>query len=353
MQKITAFTDNEIKLIDLSAELFKEAGKDIYSSFTGQKKDLTILAELVSRTQSLRSSEKHGMSKRDINTMASSISITGTANPLLLPTRVTMGRCFILTKINFFSFLLKVVSVKETHRNLSKDIQKNCDRLVFSLMAEEAYEAIIENNLADRAVIKAAADELSYLWEYRMDRNLDTFSPPLMSLWKERCSVVPVLGTLQGTIEVLRLSMNLPDIWGDFLTSTANKTCTEQALEEFVFGLSYEEIRHLRDMMGAFRISAVDREKAVEILKKEKIYKDRQSIFLSGDAREIYAFFHTRLENAVKRKLKDSEGPRQTIEELFLIYLLENKKESFKSIISRSLSRLFGVFKKPDFSNRL
>ncbi len=346
MHKITAFTQEEAMLVDKSADIFKEKGKDIYSNFIRQKKDLTILAELVSRTPSLRSGERHGMSKRDINTMAETLSLTGTANPLLLPTRATMGRCFILTKINFFSFITKILITIETNTLLAREIQFCCNKLVFSLMAEKAYEAIIENEIASGSIIKAAADELSFLWEYRMDRNLDSFSPPLMALWKERCDAVPVLGTLQGTMEVLRISINLPDIWGDFLASPANKSCMEQALEEFVFGLSFEEITHLRRIMESFDISAIDRVKAVEILKKEKLYKEKQGIFLRGDARAIYSFFHIRNENAVKRKLQGSPGPRQTIEELFLIYLLEIKKEDFKSVIKKSFTKLFRVFKK-------
>ncbi len=346
MHKISAFTQEEASLIEKSAEVFKESGKDIYSSFISQKKDLALLAELVSRTPSLRSSERHGMSKRDISTMAETLSQTGTANPLLIPTRATMGRCFTLTKINFFYFLLKVISAKEEKKLLAGEIQYCCDRLVFSLMAEEAYEAIIENSFTSPKIIKAAADELSYLWEYRMDRNLDSFSPPLMSLWKERCRAVPVLGTLQGTIEIIRLSMNLPDIWGDFLSDAANRNSIEQALEEFVFGLSYEEIRHLRKMMQDLKISALDRGKAVDILKKEKIYREKQGIFLHGDAREIYSFFHTRLENTVRRKLKETDGPRQTIEELFLIYLLGEKRENFSSIVKKSFSKFLSFFKK-------
>ena len=339
MHKISAFTNEEAVLIEKSAEVLKATGKDIYSTFTRQKKDLAMLAELVSRTPSLRSLERHGMSRRDISTMAETLSTTGTSNPLLIPTRATMGRCFTFTKINFFYFLLKVLSSNSDGLILSKEIQNICDRLVFSLMAEEAYEAIIGNSLTSKKIIKSAADELSYLWEFRMDRNLDSFSPPLMALWKERCKAVPVLGTLQGTIEVLRLSMRLPDIWGEFLTATANKNTIEPALEEFVFGLSYEEISHLRSMMSSFKISAVDREKAVEILRKEKMHEERHGIFLKGDAREIYSFFHVRLENAEKRKLKNSEGPRQTIEELFLIYLLEVKREDFQSIFEKSIGR--------------
>ena len=344
MHKIAAFSQEESALIDKADEILKQTGKDIYSTFINQKQSLKIFALLVSKTPSLKSKERYGMDRRDISTMAETISVTGSFNPLLLPTRATMGRSFILTKINFFYFLLKVLSTNKTEILLVKNIQQICDRMVFSLMAEEAYEAIIKNNLTGRRISRFAADELSHLWEFRMDRNLDAFSPPLMSLWRERCRAVPVLGTLQGTVELLKLSINLPDIWGDFLSSASDNPGMEPALEEFIFGLRYEEIRHLREIISSLESPVIDRKKAVEILIKEKIYEEKQEIFLTGDAREIYSFFHTRLENAAKRELAEIEGPRQTIEELFLIYLLEKKRNVFPSGLKDSFSRFFGAF---------
>ena len=194
------------------------------------------------------------------------------------------------------------------------------------------------------ALLVSKTPSLKSKERYGMDRNLDAFSPPLMSLWRERCRAVPVLGTLQGTVELLKLSINLPDIWGDFLSSTSDNPGMEPVLEEFIFGLRYEEIRHLREIISSLESPVIDRKKAVEILIKEKIYEEKQEIFLTGDARGINSFFHTRLENAAKRELAEIEGPRQTIEELFLIYLLEKKRNVFPSGLKDSFSRFFGAF---------
>ncbi len=337
MVKISAFTENELPLLAKTAEIFKEKGIDIYSSFTKQNQDLEILANVVSRTPSLRNREKYGFSKRDISTMVDTLSSIGTANQLAVPTRAILGRSFIITKINFYYFILKIISSDDANKDLVQDIKRCCEKLVFSLMAEETYETMIENNLNNKSIVRIAADELSYLWEYRMDRNLDSFSPPLMALWRERCKVIPILGTLHGTMEVLRLSVNLPDEWIDFLSKKTDAQSMEQALEEFIFGLSYEEINHLREIMKASHMPAVSREEAIEILKKEYGYNS-ECAFFNGDAKEIYAFFHKRLQDTWKRKLKQDLGPKQTIEELFLIYLLEKKRDNLPMKVRESLT---------------
>lgn len=348
--KISAFSKKEIEVLEKVSALFLEKGKDIYQTFKNRKKDLDVLALLVSRTAPLRSKERHGMEKRDISTMAEAISSTGTANPLLIPTRATMGRCFVITKINFFFFILKVIMPDKVDCTIAEEIQKSYSKMIFSLMAEEAYESIIDNNLSDKKNAKAAAEELAHLWEYRMDRNLDEFSPPLMALWKERCGIVPILGTLKGTMEILRLSINLPTAWVEFLAENSSKEGVAEALEEFVFGLSYEEIKHLRGKMKMLSISAIDRKQAIEVLKNECSYSANycHSIFFEGDAKEIYNFFHQRLTNALRRKLigENPEGPKKTIEEFFLIHLLEKKKGNIAVIVKNSFTKLLNVFKK-------
>ncbi len=341
MYKITAFSDKELRLVDKSEEILQNSGKDIYATFMNQKKTLISLAVLVSKTPSLKSRKRYGLNKRDIKTMSNTIIQFSTSNPLLLPTRAIMGRSFILSKINFFYFLLKVISDYKTDSVLVNEIQNTCNSLVFSLMAEETYEAIIKNNVTHRKFKQIASDELAHLWEFRMDRNLDSFSPPLMALWKERCNLIPVLGTLQGTSEILKLSINLSETWGKFLSSAPGNAGLESALEEFVFGLKHEEIKHLRSRMKSLKIPAVNREQSIEILKKDKIYEEKHKIFINGDAREIYSFFQMRLGNTVKREIKNTEGPRQTIEELFLIYLLNQKKSILPGVIKKSISRVF------------
>lgn len=348
--KISAFSEKEKVVLEKASALLMEKGDDIYQTFKNRKKDLDVLALLVSRTAPLRGKEKYGMEKRDVSTMAEAISSTGTMNPLLVPTRATMGRCFVITKINFFFFILKVIIPDKANCTIAEEIQKYYSKMIFSLMAEEAYESIIDNNLSDKKHVKAAAEELTHLWEYRMDRNLDEFSPPLMALWKERCKIIPILGTLKGTMEILKLSINLPNAWIQFLAENSSKEDVGDALEEFVFGLSYEEIKYLREKMQTLSLTAIDRKQAVEILKNNCNYSATHcnSFFFEGDAREIYSFFHQRLANASKRKLvgENPEGPEKTIEELFLISILEKKKGNIAAVVKNSFTKIFNVFNK-------
>ena len=331
MSKISAFTQKEIPLISKAEEIIKEKKMDIYTLFENKSKDIEIFADIVSRTPSLKTRERYGndkAKKEDIITMVDKLSTLGPTNQLTLPTRAILGRSFIIAKINFYYFILKIFSHDIIDKDTEKEISKCCEKLVFSLMAEEMYEVIIENNLStNKTIVRIAAEELAYLWEYRMDRNLDSFSPPLMALWKERCTVMPVLGTLKGTMEVLMLSSKLSDEWIDFLSKKSNTNNMGQALEEFLFGLTHEEIILLREYMTASNMDAISRDNAIDILKKEYGFtKNEDCIFLNGDAKEIYSFFHKRLHDTRIRIFKHTNGPMQTIEELFLIYLLEKKR---------------------------
>jgi len=325
MSRISAFTQKEIPIVSEAEGIIKENHMDLYPLFAIKNKDLEFFADIVSRTPSLKQREQYGNSKRDIITMVDKLSSIGPTNQLTLPTRAILGRSFIITKINFYYFILKILS-NDVHKELIKEIDRCCEKLVFLLMAEETYEIIIENNLSNKSIARIAADDLSHLWEYRMDRNLDSFSPPLMALWKERCNVIPVLGTLKGTMELLMLSSKLSDEWINFLSKKTDIN-NMQALEEFIFGLTHEEIDLLRKFMTESDISAISRDDAIGILKKEHGYKEKESIFLKGDAKEIYSFFHKRLHDTRLRKFKHSDGPTQTIEELFLISLIEKKEK--------------------------
>ena len=329
MTKISALTEYEVALMLKAEEVIKEKGMLLYDSFKNKSHDLEIFADVVSRTPSLIKKEHYVDQKKNIISMVEKLSTVGVTNQLTLPTRAILGRSFIITKINFYYFISKVISNDDTDKDLEKEISKYCEKLVFLLMLEETYELIIENNLLDdKDIVKTAAEELSYLWEHRMDKNLDSFSSPLIALWKERCTIIPVLGSLKGVMEILMLSSKLSDDWADFLSQKTDEN-NIQALEEFVFGLNHEEITSLRKFMTASNMSSINRDDAIEILKKEYIYKEKECIFLSGDAKAIYSFFHKRLHNVRVRKFRhDAAGPTQTIEELFLIHLLEAKNSS-------------------------
>ena len=346
MAKISAFAENEIPLLAKITEIIKDKELDLYNSFSRKGQDLEILANVVSRTASLRNKEKYGLSRRDITTLVDTISLIGTANRLNLPTRAILGRSFMISKINFYYFILKILPNDDENNDLIQEIKRCCEKLVFTLMAEETYELIIENNLSNKSIVRIAADELSYLWEYRMDRNLNSFSPPLMALWRERCTIIPVLGTLRGTMELLRLSSKLPDEWINFLSKKSDTNIMGQALEEFIFGLSYEEITDLRKIMTASNMSAICRDDAIKMLKKEDEYKETDLIFLQGDAKGIYSFFHKRLHDAKIRRVKEAgDGPMETIEELFLMYLLEKKRDNIPVKIGEAFSKLVSKVK--------
>ena len=169
-----------------------------------------------------------------------------------------------------------------------------------------------------------ATEELIKMWDYRTSVNKSEFAPNLRKLWIARHTIVPVLGTLMGTVELMRLSFGLSSVWHSFIISQAKKEGMTHALEEYLFSLSYEQISLLRVYMRDQGISAISRSQAHELL-----IECGESVFEKGEgssAIQLYRSFLQRQILAKGRRLTGSKGPHRSLEEYFLIYLWEVEK---------------------------
>jgi len=95
------------------------------------------------------------------------------------------------------------------------------------------------------------------------------------------------------------------------------------ALEEFLFNLTYEEIQLIRDHIEKRDVKSVGREEIGEILGRPRTYSD----FDETDPREMYRFFMQRKKTvSYRRKLPEAAGPRRTLEEHLILYLMNGKR---------------------------
>jgi len=86
-------------------------------------------------------------------------------------------------------------------------------------MAEELYVSIISESNGGEVWLHRATEELVRMWDYRTSVNKREFAPNLRKLWIARHTIVPVLGILMGTVELMRLSFGLSFVWHSFITS--------------------------------------------------------------------------------------------------------------------------------------
>jgi hypothetical protein len=89
------------------------------------------------------------------------------------------------------------------------------------------------------------------IWEERLLIEVDDFAPLLESAWEARSKLLPVLGTMLGTHEVFRLFKEARDKrFLDYFGEDDVENEQLLAFEEFVFGLSHEQIAQLREPHG-------------------------------------------------------------------------------------------------------
>jgi hypothetical protein len=140
--------------------------------------------------------------------------------------------------------------------------------------------------------------------------------PFLEALWSARNESPPSFGTLDGTSELIRLSIDLEEDWRDFLLNQIANDETKWALDEFLFGLSYEELLLVRSRLKKFGIPAVNYNEIRNYLENKPAY----TTIDNSDPRCIHDFYMDRKEAALLRKRLNSPGPRKTLEEIYLKY---------------------------------
>jgi hypothetical protein len=128
---------------------------------------------------------------------------------------------------------------------------------------------------------------------------------------------------MDGTSELLRITIDMGDDWQSFLIEEAANDETRWALEEFLFGLSYEEIQKIRARLKRFGIPAVGYDEVRSYLGSRPTF----ALVRENDPRSTYDFFIDRRNAAMFRKRIAAPGPCFTLEEIYLKYriLLEQQ----------------------------
>jgi hypothetical protein len=232
---------------------------------------------------------------------------------LHVPTRVVAARSFQIAKYHAFA-LLTILTKNE--KTFYKPLREVLFSIVCTLMAEEVYFSCLgEPSFSEQIKIRLANDLIS-LWDSGTDPRSHRHLPALEALWTSRDGAPPSFGTMDGSSELIRLSLDMGKDWDDFLVQMTSKDDTRWALEEFLFGLSYEEIVSVRTSLKHFGISAVGYEEVRHYLGSHPAY----NIVRSSDPRVIYDFYVDRRDAAAFRKKTAAPGPWRVLEEIYLKY---------------------------------
>jgi len=233
---------------------------------------------------------------------------------LRIPARIQAVRSFLVTKFHGFSLLCKVLA---SSTDLYKSLRSILFSTLFTIMAEDVCFCCLEDTSCPGEIKTRLANELISLWDSGTEPTMIKHFHALAALWIARNDSPPSFGTLEGTSELIRLSFDMEEDWHDFLWNQI-KTNEEAlwALDEFLFGLSYEELLSVRSKLKQSGLAAVDFDQIRSYLGSSPAY----TIIDDSDPRLIYDFYMERKEAALSRKRFNAPGPCKTLEEIYLIY---------------------------------
>jgi len=188
----------------------------------------------------------------------------------------------------------------------------------FTLIAETVYFSCLEDpGFSNNTKAKIAGDLIT-LWDSGNDPHSIRHFSALSTLWTARDNTPPSFGTMDGISELLNVSINMDTDteWEDFLKNESTNDKTRWALEEFLFGLSYEEIQQVRGRLKHCGVFSVSRDEVRSFLNSAPIF----SAINNNDPRDIYDFFVERRDACQLRKKNCAPGPFHTLEEIYLKY---------------------------------
>ena len=317
MSEIIAFSSSEQSLLDQCRSHLALHHPALATSLRTKIEDLELLASIVGRSSSLDSDLGLTQQVRSMGTLAEKLTNQGIEEVVNLPVKASLGRSYTVAKLHLFGFLLKIPSLS----SLSTQVLDCYHAILFTLMAEDLYISIIAESTGEEPWAQQATAELLHMWEERGNAQAELFAPALKQLWEVRHSLVPVLGTLMGTVELLQLSLRLPVRWSEFLTLRGNDIQVVHALNEFLFSLSYEQLASLQRIMEEKEVRTVSRELANVLLKLHPNHSLEGSDEHELSAIRLYRSFLRRNDLARLRRDSDRIGPHRTLEQQLLLFL--------------------------------
>ncbi|WP_461246978.1 hypothetical protein [Treponema sp. R6D11] len=253
------------------------------------------------------------------------LAFSAPSHILRIPAKVAALRSFLIAKFHAFSLLSRLTEKNEELHNLIRNIPFT---VVFTLMAEDVYFSCLDDPSFSNDTKSKLAYDLIALWDSGTDQRSIHHLMALSSLWKARDSAPPSFGTMDGNSELLRISIDMgtDTEWEDFLKGESTNDYTRWALEEFLFGLSFEEIQKVRNRLSRYGVKSVSHDEVRSYLDSTPVY----SVVNDRDPRAIYDFFIERKDACNLRKMVNAPGPLNTLEEIYLKYriiLESNVKE--------------------------
>ena len=315
-------TEDENRLVDTIGAWIKETHPEDYPMLVVRFSHLHTLGAAVFAYPSIRDTQLlKGIIQDETRLVESLLAFSASSRLLHIPTKVVAMKSFLVAKFHAFSLLAFLAGERE---DFNAQIRSVILSIVTTLVAEVVYFSCLEDPGFSHHTKAQLADDLLALWDSGTDMRGVRYLPALTSLWIARDAAPPSFGTMGGNTELLRITIELDEDWREFLVEESSNDETKWALEEFLFGLSWEEIQQIRSRLSRYGIKAIGYDEVRSYLDSNPAY----SMVNHSDPKAIYDFFVERSDACSLRKRVNTPGPRHTLEEIYLKYriILEQRR---------------------------
>ena len=325
---LTVLSAHQEELVQKLRSKLKIVAPDRLERLDKRLKDLKTLATAIANFPSLLQRTNLNTSVRTPAALVESIiSYQEDGDTLLhMPSKAALGKGFLVTKIHtFFSMYKLANNFAEMEEKEARVYYDETVSMMFTLMAEDVYLNLMKDKTLSMDLRRQLANSLIILWEHRSDQTINDIAPVLQSVWNARRTLAPAFGTMMGTSELLLVSIQMDSQWNQFIKQRLGDQEVSQAMEEFLFGLSYEQILRLRAILRDQGVKAIGRDEVSSYL-GERVKTD-----VSLDYRDFYLLYTVRRDNARVRQRLHLPGPTKTLEDFFIRFVMEQNEAKQKN----------------------
>lgn len=320
---IVVLSTKEKELVNMVFDQLRTSSPQALESITAQIADLERLAAAIARFPSLLQRQVFaGQEVRTQESLVHALLEFRTGDRMLhLPSKAILGKGFLVAKFHTFVSMSKAARAQHFHTKDLEALRAATLRIMFTIMAEDVYLSLLEDTQIPQDIREQIAVSLIVLWEHRSDQNVADIAPVLEAVWTVRDKLVPAFGTMVGTSELLLLTIELDEQWTMFIKEKLSDPDISQALEEFLFSLSHEQINILKNKIKEQSCTSISREDVYALL------GERIPVDVELDPRNFYLRYTIRRDNARARTRLNLEGPHKTLEDHFTRFILEKNLE--------------------------
>ena len=324
---VEVLTPRQNHLVNEAFKIIRENDPERLQIFEERFNDLEHLAIAVSQFPSLL--ERHELAGGTRTPTSLIDSLIAHQDPgdltLRLPSKAILGKGLVVAKTHTLSDVCKFMKRLEGQKKLAQDLENEVNLSMFSLLSEDVYINLIGDTSQPMEFRREWALSLLLLWEHWNTNSIETAAPVLQSVWSARRKLAPAFGTMMGTSELIQISMQMDDQWIQFIKQKMGDSGVSQAMEEFLFGISFEQIAELRTILRTKGIAAIGRDEVSSFL-GQHVKADA-----GLDYRDFYSLYTVRRDNARSRSRLKLNGPHKTLEDYFIIYVTELNMEKQKN----------------------